>query len=213
MAKKYLYFRGQKPCLLRQGWIMAAQVFRFRKPLAKACGASFYTLLLAVFLLGIIQKGGLAMALKIQSPAFKDGEEIPALYTCQGKDVSPYLKWEGAPQNTKSFALISDDPDAPMGTWVHWVIFNIPPQVNELPEGVKKTNNLENGAAQGLTDFGRVGYGGPCPPPGKYHRYFFKLYALDIIVDLDSSSGKDDLLKAMEGHILDKAEIVGRFKR
>ncbi|MDP2940070.1 MAG: YbhB/YbcL family Raf kinase inhibitor-like protein [Candidatus Omnitrophota bacterium] len=153
------------------------------------------------------------MSLKINSSAFEDMAEIPKLYTCQGKDISPSLKWSGQPENTKSFALICDDPDAPMGTWVHWVIFNIPPEVSELPEGVKRSAKLEDGSVQGMTDFGRVGYGGPCPPPGKYHRYFLKLYALDTTINLDSNATKEDLLQAMEGHILEKAELVGRFKR
>lgn len=151
--------------------------------------------------------------LKLNSTAFQDSAEIPITYTCQGKDISPPLKWSGAPKGTKSFALICDDPDAPMGTFVHWVIFNIPQNTNELSEGVAKTEKLENGAIQGMTDFGRSGYGGPCPPPGKYHRYFFKLYALDTMINLDSSAAKEDLLNAMEGHILEKAQLLGRFKR
>lgn len=154
------------------------------------------------------------MALKVESSAFKNMEEIPKLYTCQGKDISVPLKWSGAPQGAKSFALISDDPDAPMATWVHWVIFNIPPETTELTEGLfQKSNKSDNGVVQGMTDFGRVGYGGPCPPPGKYHRYFFKLYALDTMLNLDNNATKEDLLSAMEGHILEKAELVGRFKR
>lgn len=172
----------------------------------------FFGFVVLCIFLGFEQKGGLAMALKLQSPAFDEMGEIPKLYTCQGRDVSPPLKWIGASENAKSFALISDDPDAPMGTWVHWVIFNIPPNVNELPEGVKK-GKLENGAIQAVTDSGRGAYFGPCPPPGKYHRYFFKLYALDRELNLDSNATKEDLLSAMEGHILESAELIGRFKR
>jgi Raf kinase inhibitor-like YbhB/YbcL family protein len=158
-------------------------------------------------------QGGFAMSLKISSPAFEDMAGIPKLYTCQGKDISPPLNWSGAPENTKSFAIIADDPDAPAGTWVHWVIFNIPASSNGLGEGIKMSAKLSDGAVQANTDSGSGGYYGPCPPPGKYHRYFFKLYALDTMIDLDSSATKEDLLEAMEGHILDKAELVGRFKR
>ncbi len=169
-------------------------------------------ILMSIFLLTNLP-GGLAMSLKIESSAFKDMEEIPQIYTCGGKEISPPLQWSGAPESTKSFALICDDPDAPSGDFVHWVVFNIPADTNELSEGIKRSAKLENGAIQGMTDFGRVGYGGPCPPPGKYHRYFFKLYALDTVLNLDSNATKEGLLNAMEGHILDKAELVGRFKR
>jgi len=150
--------------------------------------------------------------MEIKSPAFKEGELIPSKYTCDGPDISPPLEWSDAPAGTRSFALISDDPDAPVGTWVHWVIFNIPANVNKLDEDVPKKDVLSNGARQGRNDFGRFGYGGPCPPGGT-HRYYFKLYALDKELDLKAGSTKRDLLKAMEGHVLAEAYLMGKYKR
>lgn len=152
------------------------------------------------------------MGIKVMSPAFEEGGMIPEKYTCDGKDISPPIEWKGIPEGTKSLALISDDPDAPMGTWVHWVIFNIPPERKGLPEGVPTKKVLEGGIRQGLNDFRRIGYGGPCPPGG-VHRYYFKLYALDRVLDLEPGVTKNMLLKAMEGHILDKGELMGRYGR
>src|SRR6266540_1402431 len=124
------------------------------------------------------------MAFSLTSTAFTDGAAIPVKYTCDGADVSPPLAWSGAPAGTKSFALICDDPDAPRGTWVHWVLFNLPAQEKELAEGTPTSARLPNSARQGKNDFGNIGYGGPAPPKGKPHRYFFKLYALDQTLDL-----------------------------
>ena len=152
------------------------------------------------------------MALTMMSSAFEEGGFIPAQYTCDGKDISPPLKWENAPQGVKSFALICDDPDAPVGTWVHWVIYNIPAQVSQLKEGFPTDEKLPDGTEQGLNDFGNTGYGGPCPPSG-VHRYYFKLYALDTVIDIEPGITKDELLSAMEGHILEKAKLMGRYKR
>lgn len=149
----------------------------------------------------------------ITSSAFKMGSPIPKKYTGDGPDISPPLNWEGVPEGTKSLALICDDPDAPVGTWVHWVIFNIPTTVKELPENVPKQNLLSNGAKQGINDFRKIGYNGPAPPPGKPHRYFFRLYALDTILDLPPGIKKSDLLKAMEGHILASCEYMGTYQR
>ncbi|HOK08321.1 MAG TPA: YbhB/YbcL family Raf kinase inhibitor-like protein [Candidatus Hydrogenedens sp.] len=151
--------------------------------------------------------------LTITSSAFKMGSPIPKKYTGDGPDLSPPLNWEGVPEGTKSLALISDDPDAPVGTWVHWVIFNIPPTEKGLPEGVPKQNTLSNGAKQGTNDFRKIGYNGPAPPPGKPHRYYFKLYALNVVLDLPAGSKKADLLKAMEGHILASSEYMGTYQR
>ncbi len=153
------------------------------------------------------------MALTLISTAFKEGELIPKKYTCVGQDVSPTLQWSGAPQGTLSFALICDDPDAPVGTWVHWVFFNIPPEENGLPEGVPTKEAFPKGAMQGLNDFKRVGYGGPCPPPGKPHRYDFKLYALDALLNLRPRATKSQVLDATKGHILAEAQLMGRFGR
>jgi len=156
--------------------------------------------------------GGEKMEIKITSSAFEDGGLIPAKYTCDGADISPPLQWETVPEGTKSIALIFDDPDAPMGTWVHWVIFGLPAETRELEENIPPDETLPNGAKQGLSDFGRIGYGGPCPPSGT-HRYFFKIYALDTELDLAAGARKRDLLKAMEGHILGQGQLIGKYKR
>jgi len=152
------------------------------------------------------------VAIKVTSTAFKDGEIIPKQYTCDGNDISPPLTWSGAPQETKSIALICDDPDAPGGTWVHWVLFNLPPASNALPAEVSSAKVLDNGAKHGKNDFRRFGYGGPCPPGGT-HRYYFKVYALDSMLDLDVGIMKADLVKAMQGHILAEGQLMGRYKR
>ncbi len=153
------------------------------------------------------------MSIQITSAAFADGQPIPAKYTCDGNDVSPPLQWTNAPANTKSFALICDDPDAPVGTWVHWVLYDLPPNTTELPEDVAKTQVISNGAKQGLNSWPRLGYGGPCPPPGKPHRYFFKIYALDQMLNLKPGSTKKDLLKVMEGHVLAEGQLMGTYQR
>jgi Raf kinase inhibitor-like YbhB/YbcL family protein len=153
------------------------------------------------------------MAFELTSSVFKEGELIPKKYTCEGPDASPLLRWGNPPQGTRSFALIADDPDAPVGTWVHWVIFNLPPDARELPEGVPTQDTLPNGARQGLNDFKRVGYGGPCPPPGKPHRYYFKLYALDRVLDLKPRVTKAHVLDASKGHVLAEAQLMGKFGR
>ncbi len=148
----------------------------------------------------------------IKSTAFHEGEMIPSKYTCEGQDVSVPLEWQSAPSTAKSLALIADDPDAPAGTWVHWVIFNMPPAAAGLPENVPPKESLSNGALQGKNDFGNYGYGGPCPPGGT-HRYYFKLYALDSMLKLSAGITKAELLKAMEGHIVAQAQIMGRYSR
>ncbi len=159
------------------------------------------------------QKEGNAMGFQLSSPAFKAGGEIPIRYTCEGPDVSPPLKWANVPQGTQSLVLICDDPDAPVGTWVHWVLYNIPADLQELPEDVPKEKVVFGQIKQGMNDFRRIGYGGPCPPAGKPHRYFFKLYALDIPSDWESGLTKSDVLKRMEGHILRQTELVGIYQR
>jgi len=153
------------------------------------------------------------MTIQITSPAFEEGQPIPKTHTCEGRDASPALEWTGIPEAARSLALICDDPDAPMGTWVHWVLFNLPPDAKGLAENVAKNPVLENGARQGVSDFKRPGYGGPCPPPGKPHRYFFKVYALDAMLDLKEGAKKKDVEKAMEGHILAQGQLMGTYKR
>ena len=150
--------------------------------------------------------------MKLESSSFAQGQPIPQKYTCDGGDVSPELRWSKAPEETKSYALIADDPDAPAGTWVHWVIYNIPANAQELPEGMPKTATMPAGV-QGLNDFKKVGYGGPCPPLGKPHRYFFKLYALDMQLPMKAGATKKDIEAAMQGHILANAELMGSYQR
>jgi Raf kinase inhibitor-like YbhB/YbcL family protein len=156
------------------------------------------------------------MNLQITSTAFSEGQPIPAKYSCEGSDISPPLKWipqGGTPANTKSFALIADDPDAPVGTWVHWVLYDLPPNTTELPEAVAKTRFTSSGAKQGLNSWPRLGYGGPCPPPGKPHRYFFKLYALDLEPALAPGLSAAKLQQAMQGHILAQGQWMGKYQR
>jgi len=156
--------------------------------------------------------GGKEMEIKVTSSAFTDGGMIPAKYTCDGADFSPPLEWESVPEGTKSIALICDDPDAPMGTFVHWVLFNLPGGTRQLQENMPAEATLPNGARQGRNDFGRTGYGGPCPPGGT-HRYFFRLYALDKQIELGAGIKKRDLLKAMDGHVLAEGQLMGKYKR
>ena len=157
--------------------------------------------------------GGSAMSFALKTTAFADGSAIPRKYTCDGADLSPALNWNGAPAGAQSLALIADDPDAPAGTWTHWIIWNIPASATALPEGVPAAEALDNGARQGRNDFRRIGYGGPCPPPGKPHRYFFKLYALDARLDLKAGSSRNQLEPAMKGHVLSEAEMMGTYGR
>ncbi|HVO75314.1 MAG TPA: YbhB/YbcL family Raf kinase inhibitor-like protein [Ignavibacteriaceae bacterium] len=151
------------------------------------------------------------MSIKVTSSAFENGEFIPAKYTCDGANISPPLSWSGIPEGAKTLALIADDPDAPGRTFVHWVIFNLPVHEKELLEGVTPSRNISE-ALMGTNDFGHIGYGGPCPPSGT-HRYFFKLYALNSAVHLEAGATKDQLLKAMEKHILGQGELMGKYKR
>ncbi len=155
------------------------------------------------------------MAFSVTSTAFKEGASIPVKHTCDGADVSPPLAWSGAPAGTGAFALIADDPDAPAGTWVHWVLYDLPGTASQLPENVAKTELPPElgGATQGKNDFRRTGYGGPCPPPGPAHRYFFKLYALDTPLRLKPGAAKQDLEAAMKGHILATAQLMGTYAR
>ena len=153
------------------------------------------------------------MNLQITSTAFAEGQPIPDQFTCAGQDVSPPLQWTGAPAGTKSFAFIADDPDAPMGTWVHWVIYNLPPTMTSLAENTPPSPELPDGSKQGVNDFGNIGYGGPCPPPGKPHRYFHKIYALDTALNLRSGATKKELLRAMSGHVLGEGQLMGTYQR
>jgi hypothetical protein len=154
-----------------------------------------------------------AFCLEIKSNAFENGDFIPSKYTCEGQDISPPLFWSDVPKGTKSFAIICDDPDAPFGVWVHWVIFNIPQDKRELEEGFPKKGLLPGKIIQGRNDFGKIGWGGPCPPSGKPHRYVFKLYALDTILSLEEGATKEELIEAMKGHILAETKLIGIYQR
>ncbi len=149
----------------------------------------------------------------LSSPAFKEGERVPVKYTCDGQNISPPLAWGEVPEGAKSFTLIVDDPDAPTGTFTHWVLFNLHADSRELTENISPQGKLPNGALQGKNDFGKIGYGGPCPPPGPSHHYHFKIYALDQNPDLKSGTSKEQVLQAMEGHVLAQGELIGLYGR
>ncbi len=157
--------------------------------------------------------GGAAMAMVLTSPAFENNSVMPRGLTCEGDDASPPLQWYDAPAGVKTFVIICDDPDASIKGWVHWIIYNIPAATTSLPEGVPKSERLSDGSRQGVTDFRSTGYGGPCPPLGKPHRYFFKLYAVDMVLNIQGIVAKDTVLKAMKGHILAEASLVGIYQR
>lgn len=152
------------------------------------------------------------MALEVKSPAFSEGSAIPTQYTCDGRDVSPPLAWSGVPPGAASLALVCDDPDAPRGTWVHWVVFDLPPSSKGLPEGVPAKDEVASGGLQGTNDFRKIGYGGPCPPGGT-HRYVFTLYALDSKLRLSAGATKKELLAAARGHVLAEGKLTGKYTR
>ena len=151
--------------------------------------------------------------MKLTTSTFPPGGPIPKTCTCDGGDRSPALAWSEIPVDTRSFALVCDDPDAPRGTWVHWVLYDVPASASGLPEGVRGAPTLDDGSRQGTNDFRRVGYGGPCPPRGATHRYFFRLYALDTVLGLAPGATKATLVKAIEGHTLGQTELMGRYAR
>jgi len=153
------------------------------------------------------------MNMELTSTAFQEGQTISTQYTADGRNVSPPLQWSQVPDKTQSFALICEDPDAPRGTFTHWVLFNLPADSRQLPEGMPHEAALSGGAGQGTNDFRKVGYGGPSPPPGKPHHYFFKLFALDQRMDPPASTTRDKLLSAMKGHILAEGQLMGKYGR
>lgn len=150
--------------------------------------------------------------MKVASSAFSEGKPIPKQFSCDGEDISPELSWEAVPAGTESFVLIADDPDAPGGTFVHWVIYDIPGKARTLQQNYPKQEVDSDGSKQGVNDFRKIGYGGPCPPGGT-HRYFFKLYALDTTLDAEAGLAKADILKRMEGRVLDEAQLMGTYSR
>ena len=153
------------------------------------------------------------MTIKIRSSAFADGQPIPPKYTCDGEDVSPPLSWDRAPEGTKSLVLICDDPDAPGGTWEHWLLYDLAATTRDLPEAVPAKEVVLNGAKQGRNDFKQIGYRGPCPPPGGAHRYYFKIYALDRQLSLEAAAPKNEVEKAMNDHILAVRKLMGMYER
>jgi Raf kinase inhibitor-like YbhB/YbcL family protein len=153
-----------------------------------------------------------ALAFDLKSPAFSQNAPIPRTYSCDGPDRSPPLRWYDPPSGAKGYALVVEDPDAPAGTWVHWVLYRIPAGARQLPEGVPARDTVAGAGTQGINDFKKVGWGGPCPPPGSAHRYVFTLYALDSDLTLPPGTSRSDLQAAMEGHVLGQAELTGRFQ-
>ncbi|ABW02744.1 YbhB/YbcL family Raf kinase inhibitor-like protein [Caldivirga maquilingensis] len=152
--------------------------------------------------------------MRIESPAFRNEDTIPVKYTCDGDDVSPALRWFDPPPNVKGFVLIMEDPDAPMGTFTHWILYNIPPSLSELPENIPKRPEVQGIGMQGVNDFGRIGYGGPCPPKTHPpHRYYFRLYALDSMLNLKPGAGLSEVKRAMNGHVIAEAYVMGRYGR
>ncbi len=151
--------------------------------------------------------------IQLTSAAFAYGDKIPVRFTCDGEDVSPPLQWSGTPVETRSFALIMDDPDAPRGTWVHWVLYNLPKEAIELTQMVPALPEMPSGARQGLNSSGTTGYAGPCPPAGNPHRYFFRLYALDILLTLPHGASREDLEHAMSQHIVGQGTLMGTYQR
>ena len=211
MISTFAYVRWSTQCPTR-GWQATA-----RGPALHFRLAGLLTVICMLAMIGAAgaagQKGRQKAGFKLEATAFAPGGEIPKRFTCDGPDASPALTWTDPPAGTQSFALIADDPDAPVGTWVHWVVFDLPASARQLPESVPKDADLRGGGRQGVTDFQRIGYGGPCPPKGKPHRYFFKLYALDKKLNLKSTATKKDVEQAMPGHILAQAELMGRYGR
>lgn len=174
------------------------------------------TISIFIFLIGCSNNSGNDSRSKgvisLESSVFGENENIPSRFTCDGRDISPPLLWSNLPNGTKSIAIITDDPDAPVGTWVHWIIYNMPTTSNKLDENVTRDLQLENGALQGRNDFGKIGYNGPCPPQGT-HRYYYKIYALDSMLNLVPGVNKEKLENAMKGHILAKGQLVGKYGR
>lgn len=158
------------------------------------------------------QGEALMQKIEVRSSAFDEGDKIPADFTCDGADMSPPIEWSGVPVGTKSLAVIADDPDAPAGDWVHWLVYDLPQDLTRLPSGVPEGGRLSGGGSQGRTDFGAMGYGGPCPPSGT-HRYFFKVYALDAMLHLKPGATKKELLQAMQGHVLAEGALMGTYER
>jgi len=178
-----------------------------------AWGVAAGVLLLVAALPGCRDSIARGQTMNLSSTSFHDGSRIPAKYTCSGANISPQLAWSAPPAATVSLALIVTDPDAPRGTWVHWVLYNLPAGTRALPEGLPALGQLPDGALQGRNDFGEIGYGGPCPPPGSFHHYVFTLYALDAKLNLPAGEKRAQVEAAMQGHILATGRLIGLFQR
>lgn len=208
-------------CQRRPGWRalrsgrsqVAETIGRSRSCLALVLVTAAVSLPLMMPAISWAQQKEPAPRFELKSSSFTSGGNIPRQFTCEGTDISPALSWTEPPAGTQSFALIMDDPDAPIGTFVHWVVYNLPAATRQLPERLPGNEELQGGSSQGRNDFPKTGYGGPCPPPGKAHRYFFKLYALDTKLDLKAGARKRDVEQAMKGHILAEAQLMGRYGR
>jgi Raf kinase inhibitor-like YbhB/YbcL family protein len=161
----------------------------------------------------VMFSGVSSMSFFLTSPAFENGQAIPTLYTGEGHNHSPQLQWTEPPAKTASFALICEDPDAPRGTFIHWIVFNLPAETRTLNENYHSHDHSSDGVKQGKTSFGKVGYGGPMPPPGRAHRYYFKLFALDCVLELPSGASSEQLYSAMNGHVLAQADLMGTYSR
>ncbi len=153
------------------------------------------------------------MGINLKSDVFEEGGIIPTKHTCDDINISPPLRWDSLPERTISFAILCEDPDVSIGTWTHWIIFNIPPSVMELSGGIKNKEKLENGIIQGINDFGYAGYGGPCPPEGEEHRYYFRIYALDTTLNLNPGAKRDEFLRALDENVLDEGQLMGIYGR
>ena len=164
------------------------------------------------YIFAIKNKKGFAMDFKLRSLMFEDGGLIPKEFTCEGDNISPPLLWTGQPEKTKTYAIICQDPDSPVGIWVHWIIFNIPSSLTRLPSGIPLIEKMSDGTMQGKNDFKKLGYGGPCPPSGT-HRYFFSMFALDTKLYLPKDATKKDLVNGMQGHVLAQAQLIGKYQR
>jgi len=178
-----------------------------------AWGVAAGLLLLVAALPGCRDSIARGQTMNLTSTSFKDGSQIPAKFTCSGANISPQLAWSAPPAATASLALTVADPDAPRGTWVHWVLYNLPAGTRALPEGLPALGQLPDGALQGRNDFGEIGYGGPCPPPGSPHHYVFTLYALDAKLNLPEGATRAQVEAAMQGHVLASGRLVGLFQR
>jgi len=176
--------------------------------------------IISLFLTGVLltvfpisgQGEGAMERIDLRSSAFGEGDGIPSDFTCDGADMSPPIEWFGVPAHAQSLAIIMDDPDAPAGDWVHWLVYDLPPSLTQLPAGIPEGGRLSGGGSQGRADFGSVGYGGPCPPRGTHH-YFFKIHALDVMLHLKPGATKKELLKAMQGHIIAEGRLMGTYER